>query len=1215
VSGDQGRKYSSVDNLTGLGDRGAFSRELAHFISEKHTGSTPFSLAVIDIDHFKSVNDGFGHSRGDEILSEFGIRVSDVSREDDLLFRYGGDEFTAILPGADREVAERFAIRLLEKINGTEFQGDPPLFITLSIGIAQFPEDGLSGRELFNVSDRRLYIAKRMGRNRVVTIDYPGQYENTTETEGRLLGREKELSVFVSFTEEAAEKGRGFFLVLGSDGSGKGRFLEAAASMLSFSDYKLLKVSGKGSDMLVPHSALAFSLGCEPDGKAVIEALYSRAGSSMSLGVFLRDMHLIDSASIEDIQLFYDNYPGWMIVAGSSERSIVNQGSGFGGVSASVRLGSISLEDCRAWFRSALMWDPPEAFLEWFHGESGGLPGLFIQGVRQLERRGYLVKKKGGYVIDNGYSSFPLGNRLALGTMAEINNLPVELTPFLGREAELASIRELIDSDCRLITLKGMNGMGSRRLAIKVAGQSEFLFPSGLCLIDCGTAGESVPVKLAGELSLSSDRDASATIEGFLGESKILLLFINVSSGDEAVSFITRLLRNCKGVTVIATARAALEVPGEIVVPIGGVSTIQPAEDLPSDAAKIFIQTAERLEGIRFQGDIELNIVEDICTLLGGSPLAIELAASWIRVMSVSSICKRIRANPSFLGGTEKEKTTEGLSDLFQQSWEQLSSVERSAASRLTVFSGHFTVEEAEEISDVSPEMILSLIDRSFLLRDDQGIHIPAMRKDFIIEEKTPYVRGIEVAREMHCRHFASKAAVFGDMAWIGREAGRGLNGFKEAFNDISLAWKLAIEKRRHRFLRQILKPLSIYCIDRGRFRTGFSMLEEALSNGDLQLPEGLRAVLLANQSILAGRIGRTSKSQNLMGEALDITQGMNDCDRAAVLFANGSMMIDQGRLSTAEEPLLEALSIYSGENCPIEALEVELLIVKYHLLSGDYNQVRRKLPAIAERCRNESFRNGEWKSRLYMGNLAAAEGDYRRAREAFLGYLSAVKTAGYTGRCAMALNEVAGIEASQSNFGEAEQHYATAEDYYKRIGSIQGQAGIKMNLAVMNQMRGNDEEVRRNYTEALSLGEKAHDENIIASSLNGLAFFHIESGEIAKAHSFLQRAALIAGRSGNKPILIRVIFGLAVLDRMNGNAIRSAVTALALLHNPAADAEAENFCMNLISSIREDLGEAKIEELKQGTESITLQELLEMHSFNREVGEDGAYRVPPGKN
>ncbi|MCP4647194.1 MAG: hypothetical protein GY852_05565, partial [bacterium] len=205
--------------------------------------------------------------------------------------------------------------------------------------------------------------------------------------------------LFVTFAEEAADKGRGFFLVLGHDGAGKGCFLDATAALLTLSDYKLLKISGVPSDIQAPHSTLASAMNCKPNTDSVIEALYSYTGASMSLAVFLKDIHLIDNSSIDDILKFYEIYPGWMIVAASTERSMLSQSSDFGGVSSSIRLGSLSLEDCRAWFRAVMMWDPQEIFLEWFHSETGGLPGMFAPGIRHLERRGFLFKRNGGYAI------------------------------------------------------------------------------------------------------------------------------------------------------------------------------------------------------------------------------------------------------------------------------------------------------------------------------------------------------------------------------------------------------------------------------------------------------------------------------------------------------------------------------------------------------------------------------------------------------------------------------------------------------------------------------------------------------------------------------------------------------------------------------------------------------------------------------------------------
>jgi hypothetical protein len=403
--------------------------------------------------------------------------------------------------------------------------------------------------------------------------------------------------------------------------------------------------------------------------------------------------------------------------------------------------------------------------------------------------------------------NFLLGNRLAFGTTAEINNLPVDLTPFLGREQKLSRIRDLFDTQARLITLKGISGTGCRRLAIRAAGQNESVFTSGKCLVDCAAGMEPTPVRLAAELSLPSGKDPEAGIESFLADALMLLVFVNASPGTEVVPFISSLLKNCSGITVPATSRNALEIDDEVVVPVGGISTARHSEGVPSDTAAVFIQAAERLAGAWFSGNLDLDAVEDICTLVDGVP---------------------------------------------------------------------------------------------------------------------------------------------------------------------------------------------------------------------------------------------------------------------------------------------------------------------------------------------------------------------------------------------MALNEVAGVEASQGSYSEAEQHYLASAEYYRRIGSTRGQAGIKLNLAIVNQIRGRGEEVRKNYSEALELGEKFHDENIIANSLCGLAFNSVELEKTVQAGSFLERAAGIVSCSGNKPVLLERCtvwqFLTALAATRSGCVIGSA-----LLHNKAVDSEAEVFCMEHISTLRKDLGEKRIGELKQDAGTITL--------------------------
>jgi len=123
---------------------------------------------VIDIDHFKLVNDTFGHQKGDEVLRRLGGIFHDTVRSCDYVARYGGEEFIAMLPevgtAGGREVAERIRARVArESINR---KGDR---ITVSIGMAMFAEHGDSPELLFQKADQALYAAKASGRNRVVT--------------------------------------------------------------------------------------------------------------------------------------------------------------------------------------------------------------------------------------------------------------------------------------------------------------------------------------------------------------------------------------------------------------------------------------------------------------------------------------------------------------------------------------------------------------------------------------------------------------------------------------------------------------------------------------------------------------------------------------------------------------------------------------------------------------------------------------------------------------------------------------------------------------------------------------------------------------------------------------------------------------------------------------------------------------------------------------
>lgn len=157
-----------VDPLTGLANRRALMQSAERALEESAQSGQPFSLWVLDVDHFKRVNDTWGHAVGDEVLKLVASRIRAVLRERDLCARYGGEEFAVILPGVDRLVAAMAAERSRESVAALALPyGDEFVRVTVSIGAATWPADGETLEELLAVADQRLYAAKSAGRNRV----------------------------------------------------------------------------------------------------------------------------------------------------------------------------------------------------------------------------------------------------------------------------------------------------------------------------------------------------------------------------------------------------------------------------------------------------------------------------------------------------------------------------------------------------------------------------------------------------------------------------------------------------------------------------------------------------------------------------------------------------------------------------------------------------------------------------------------------------------------------------------------------------------------------------------------------------------------------------------------------------------------------------------------------------------------------------------------
>ncbi len=160
---------SNTDSITGLWNHGYFQSQLSKELEKSISQNYPTSLVLIDIDNFKRFNDNYGHQNGDVVLKEIAHILKDSAREIDFPCRYGGEEFSIILPQINRDQAFAIAERIRMRIENhalPKFVENQDIRVTVSIGISSFPDDTKNKEELIKKSDKAMYIAKFSGKNR-----------------------------------------------------------------------------------------------------------------------------------------------------------------------------------------------------------------------------------------------------------------------------------------------------------------------------------------------------------------------------------------------------------------------------------------------------------------------------------------------------------------------------------------------------------------------------------------------------------------------------------------------------------------------------------------------------------------------------------------------------------------------------------------------------------------------------------------------------------------------------------------------------------------------------------------------------------------------------------------------------------------------------------------------------------------------------------------
>jgi diguanylate cyclase (GGDEF)-like protein len=163
-------ELSVMDSLTGLYVQRHFHQRIREELSRAHRHHTPVSLVMLDIDHFKIINDTYGHPAGDRVMKVMSSKITSSIRKFDVAVRYGGDEFIVLMPGSNETETLRTAERIRKFVNhsSVRLETGKDIHFSCSIGVASFPEHANTDEELIQKADQALYEAKKLGRNRVV---------------------------------------------------------------------------------------------------------------------------------------------------------------------------------------------------------------------------------------------------------------------------------------------------------------------------------------------------------------------------------------------------------------------------------------------------------------------------------------------------------------------------------------------------------------------------------------------------------------------------------------------------------------------------------------------------------------------------------------------------------------------------------------------------------------------------------------------------------------------------------------------------------------------------------------------------------------------------------------------------------------------------------------------------------------------------------------
>lgn len=767
------------------------------------------------------------------------------------------------------------------------------------------------------------------------------------------------------------------------------------------------------------------------------------------------------------------------------------------------------------------------------------------------------------------------------------NNLRAPMTPLVGRETEMAQIAGYLSRpDCRLITLTGTGGIGKTRLALEVAHAHLSDYQDGVFFVSLEAVGKASQIAQtiidaivdAHNIQTQAYRPAEDTLVDFLKTRHLLLVLDNLEHLLEGVGFISRVMGDAPHVTVLATSRERLNLLEEWVLqikPLPYDSTSDDADAHNGSAVQLFVDMAQRVMP-DFSLEGHLDAVRRICQLIDGMPLAIELAASWVRVMSPLQIVEHIAAGLDILRTSLRNlpERHRSMRSVFDYSWSLLAKDEQQVFCKLAVFRGSFDLSAAQAITDASLLTLSSLVDKSMVVARDGRYTLHSLLRQFA-EEKL--ADNAAILTQTYHRH----AAYYADFA---HEHGSKITSyFHPAFtvvmaemDNIWAAWHYALDRSAAEptLLNRFFVPFyAIYDVQ-SRYQ-GFAIFDEmfhALNLLDVPIaalsPVELRTRLMygCGQEF----ISRFEEARQTIVPLLPYLETLpdNTWEMRVALRALGNIAYSLGDYA-------EALRYYQMVRVRLEAENNSDLLARLYIrisdayaVLGDYTTARDMLRASIPHLNSTSGPITTMRFLITHGDVSLKLGDLSDARAKFEEAIKLSQQPQHRFTDAVALVSLARVAYAEGDYNRAEALARWSVERCDEIRNFWNKAFSLIHLARAHAAQGHTREADQWFEDAYSVSQEIGSRWLTASTLVYRAEMLCLRGQLNKARQdVLMALEIIPEFSTSPPPLALAALGVfATIQHQSGNRALAHKLAHYVLNHPIADFEARQLAARAIS-------------------------------------------------